>query len=206
MHWKEVNKELGNIDIYWLDFILKGYLRDGAKILDVGCGEGRNLIYCMKNGHDIFGIDKNEQAIYFIKLLARQFDVSDIEARFKLMDATKLIFPNKSFDVVLSSAVFHFAENALDFDTMWSEAARILKPGGSLVVRAMTTHFLSEAEQKVPNAELFTDKSGHSYYLLNDKFIDSISQKYGLEWIEPFKYVQVGNKRSMATCFLRKNT
>ena len=47
---KELNHLLGNIDIYLLDQILKDRFKKSFKILDAGCGEGRNLIYFVRNG------------------------------------------------------------------------------------------------------------------------------------------------------------
>ena len=60
---KNLNSKLGNIDIYLLDQILKGRFNKGMKILDAGCGEGRNLIYFMREGFTVYGIDENHLAI-----------------------------------------------------------------------------------------------------------------------------------------------
>jgi hypothetical protein len=46
---KELNQLLGNIDIYLLDQILKARFEKHCKILDAGCGEGRNLIFFVRN-------------------------------------------------------------------------------------------------------------------------------------------------------------
>ncbi len=205
MHWKELNKTIGNIDIYWLDFILKGYLKDDARVLDVGCGEGRNLIYCMQNSYNVFGIDKDPRAIDYIRLVAKTLQIDNLEGRFRLMDAKKMIFPDQSFDVVLSSAMFHFAESRADFKSMWSECLRVIKPGGIFFVRTMTSHYNSEADDTVSTGGIYTFADGQKRYLLNAHFIKNISAKYNLEWIEPFKYVVVDEKYAMAVLVLRKN-
>lgn len=130
MDWKELNNELGNIDLYWLDFILKGYLHDDAKILDAGCGEGRNLIYCLNNNLDVFGIDQNPEAIQFLKLIAKKNKLQNIDARFQLMKLDKILFPDSSFDVIICSAVLHFAKSEEHFHMMLMELVRLLKPKG----------------------------------------------------------------------------
>jgi ubiquinone/menaquinone biosynthesis C-methylase UbiE len=188
MHWKAINKLLGNIDIYWLDFILKGYLSDDAKILDAGCGEGRNLFYCMQMGYDVFGVDRNPEAIQFLQILAKQFKVPDYEARFQQMDLVRLRFPDNTFDVVISSAVLHFAENQQHFLQMLSEKVRVLKPGGKLFVRSMTENHQIEEER----------------FTINDELLAYFCKEFGLELMEPVKSVQVGKVRSMGTFFLRK--
>ena len=63
MHHKELNKLVGNVDIYLLDHILKGTFEGKIKLLDAGCGEGRNLKYFINNGFDIYGVDSNPMAI-----------------------------------------------------------------------------------------------------------------------------------------------
>lgn len=188
MHWKAINKLLGNIDIYWLDFILKGYLPDNAKILDAGCGEGRNLIYCMQMGYDVFGVDQNPDAIQYLHFLAKQFKVPDYQARFQQMDLVKLRFPDKSFDVVISAAVLHFAENRDHFIQMMSEKVRVLKPGGKLFVRCMTENFQEE----------------NNRFILEDELLLYCCDKFDLELLEPAKSVRVTGIRSMGTFILRK--
>ena len=66
---KDLNHLLGNIDIYLLDQILKARFEKSFKILDAGCGEGRNLIYFVRNGYKVWGIDKNADAIQMLKYL-----------------------------------------------------------------------------------------------------------------------------------------
>ncbi len=188
VHWKAINKLLGNIDIYWLDFILKGYLPDNAKILDAGCGEGRNLIYCMQKGYDVFGVDTNPEAIQLMHILAKQYKIPDYEARFQKMDIERLRFPDDIFDVVISSAVLHFAHNEEHFIQMLSEMIRILKPEGKLFLRCMTENNQEENER----------------FLLSDELLHFCCNKFSLELLEPHKSVRVGQIRSMGTFLLRK--
>jgi tellurite methyltransferase len=61
----------GNIDIYLFDQLLKGRFNQCKKVLDVGCGGGRNLIYFLQNDHDVYGIDPNPDAIEQVKSLAQ---------------------------------------------------------------------------------------------------------------------------------------
>lgn len=188
MHWTALNKLLGNIDIYWLDFILKGYLSDDAKILDAGCGEGRNLIYCMQQGYDVFGVDNNNDAIQYLRIVARQFKIPNYEARFQQMDLTNLRFPDSSFDVIISSAVLHFANNKDHFLQMFSEMTRVLKSGGKLFVRCMTENYQEENER----------------FILGNKLLLFCCEEFNLELMEPGKSVKVGDIRAMGTFLLRK--
>lgn len=192
MHWTAINKLLGNIDLYWLDFILKGHLADDDRILDAGCGEGRNISYCMKLGYDVFGVDINPDALRFVKMLASQYKLPDAEGRFQQMDLTDLRFPDNSFDIVLSSAVLHFARDKAHFLRMLGECVRVLKPGGKLFIRTMTSKGFEDA----PNQNL-TEEGKHRF-LLDDDLLAYCMDNFKLEFVEVPKNVVVSDVRSMA--------
>jgi SAM-dependent methyltransferase len=66
----KLQQTYGNIDIYLFDQLLKGRYDNAKKVLDVGCGHGRNLFYFLRNGYEVFGIDSNKQAIETVKELS----------------------------------------------------------------------------------------------------------------------------------------
>ena len=49
----ELQARFGQIDIYLFDQLLKGRIAPGMRILDAGCGRGRNLVYFLQAGHDV---------------------------------------------------------------------------------------------------------------------------------------------------------
>ena len=53
----------GEIDIYVFDQLLKGRFDSASRVLDAGCGEGRNLHYLLTTGRECFGIDRHAGAI-----------------------------------------------------------------------------------------------------------------------------------------------
>ena len=122
---------LGRTDIYLIDQIMKGRYVEGDKILEAGCGGGRNMHWFVQNNFDIYGIDSSEAAIVNLKneyptLPSENLQIALIE---------KLPFPDNFFDHVISSAVLHFAANAEHFKEMIGEMLRVLKPGGTLFIR-----------------------------------------------------------------------
>lgn len=60
----------GNIDIYLFDQLLKGRLVPGMRVLDAGCATGRNLVYLLRNGYEVCGIDQSQEAILEVRKLA----------------------------------------------------------------------------------------------------------------------------------------
>ena len=135
MNVQTLNKALGNIDIYLLDQILKGRYEKGNKILDAGCGEGRNMIYFLNNQFDVFGIDKNESALNMLRFLTRSIDPSYDQTRISIGNIDKLPYEDWFFDHIICSAVLHFAQNESHFEAMIRELVRVLKPEGSIFIR-----------------------------------------------------------------------
>lgn len=48
------------MDLYLMDAILKGWIPQGGKVLDLGCGAGRNAIYFFREGYEYTGVDKDQ--------------------------------------------------------------------------------------------------------------------------------------------------
>ena len=53
--------QFGPIDIYLFDQILRGRIARGMRVLDAGCGSGRNLVYLLREGYEVFGVDADPQ-------------------------------------------------------------------------------------------------------------------------------------------------
>src|SRR5260370_20643781 len=110
----------GSIDIYLCDQLLKGRLTSTMRLLDAGCGSGRNLIYFLRNGFDVSGVDESAEAIEQIQSLAKALAPHLPNGNFLLEPVDEMSFPDNSFDLVISSAVLHFARD----ETHWSAMVR----------------------------------------------------------------------------------
>jgi len=201
---KELNHLLGNIDIYLLDQVLKGRFEKQYKILDAGCGEGRNLIYFVRNNYQVWGIDKNEDNIQMLKYLMKSINKSYSLDRFVAGEAEKMPYSNQQFDAVISSAVLHFAENYDHFIAMFAEHARVLKPGGVLFARMTTNVGIEKLIEPVGNGQFFLP-DGSLRFLLDKNHLDKLMAQFNFQFIEPFKTVIVDEMRSMSTLVLKKS-
>jgi len=200
---KELNHLLGNIDIYLLDQILKARFEHSRNILDAGCGEGRNLIYFVRNGYNVWGIDKNGDAIQMLKYLIKSINKAYPLDHFSTGDIDNMPYPNDKFDAIISSAVLHFAENKSHFLSMISETVRILKPGGILFARMASDTGMEKLIKPMGDGK-FLLPDGSVRYLLTKKQLHDLMKNFGFEFIEPFKTVIVDNKRCMSTLVLKK--
>ena len=66
-----LQEQFGQIDIYLFDQLLKGRILPGMRILDAGCGSGRNLVYFLREGYEVYGADSEAQAVDSLRSLAR---------------------------------------------------------------------------------------------------------------------------------------
>ena len=118
----------GDIDIYLFDQLLKGRYDDLNKVLDVGCGSGRNLYYFLRNGYEVFGIDASPQAVETVRQLSAELAPKNSLENFIVCTAESLPYDDATFDLIICSAVLHFARDEQHFYDMLSSMFRVLKP------------------------------------------------------------------------------
>lgn len=203
MKHENIKETLGSIDIYLLDQLLKGTYDECNSVLDAGCGTGRNLLYFLKNGFEVFGIDGNEEAIANVRNLAAQFPQVNLEENFIVSTVEQLPFEPESFDLVLSSAVLHFAENFTHFEAMLSSMWKVLKPGGYFFCRLASEIGIESLVRFIGNGRYILP-DGSERFLVNQEMLLRLSKELGGELHEPIKTTNVQNMRSMTTWCLRK--
>lgn len=193
----------GNIDIYLFDQILKNRFHDKMRVLDAGCGGGRNLYYFLRNGFDVFGIDQNYDAIEHIKSLAKMIAPNLPESNFQFSTIEKMSFEDNSFDLVISNAVLHFAENEDHFKAMCFEMWRVLKPQGVLFVRLASSIGIEKLIKPLGNGRYYLPDDSERF-LVNENLLAEISVELGGIWLEPLKTTNVQNLRCMTTLVWQK--
>jgi tellurite methyltransferase len=102
MKKQHIQDTFGNIDIYLFDQILKGTYDDCDMILDAGCGTGRNLLYLLKCGANVFGVDQNPETIAQLRTLSGSFPQIDPQENFKVASVEQLPFESETFDLVIN--------------------------------------------------------------------------------------------------------
>lgn len=204
MEVKALNTLLGNIDIYLLDQILKGRFTKDMKILDAGCGEGRNCIYFLNQGYQIFGADDNSVAIQMARVYAQTIQKGFDIYRFQKALVEDMPFHQGAFDTLISSAVLHFARSEDHFFQMMDEMMRVLKSDGLFFLRMCTDsgNILANSPHLGDGVYLLPD--GSERFVLTEKLEEEMVKRYRLKYLEPSKSVLVRGQRSMGVFVLRK--
>lgn len=193
----------GNIDIYLFDQLLKGRISPNDRILDAGCGSGRNAHYLLREGCDVYGVDENPRAVSAFRELAAELGhpVDDDHSRTALLDA--LPFANSYFDVVICSAVLHFARDDAHFEGMVSELFRVLRPGGLFFARLASSAGI-ESQVRWIDGRHATLPDGSDRYLVDEPQLMRLTNHYGA-LLDPLKTTIVHGQRSMTTWVVRKS-
>ncbi|WP_344971838.1 SAM-dependent methyltransferase [Streptosporangium fragile] len=133
----------------------------GSRVLDVGCGNGRPAVRVARTlGARVVAVDVDREALRNGAEHARAQGVAEM-VEFRHVDAMRLPFADASFDAVLAFEVTpHF-----DVTALYRGIARVLRPGGRLVVE---TPYL-----RVPMTEEIRERIGPYLTMLNAVSFDS---------------------------------
>jgi SAM-dependent methyltransferase len=197
MDASELARELGGMDIYLLDQVLKARFRPGSRVLDAGAGSGRNIAWFGRNGFDVHALDHDPLAI------AR---LNDFLPPGKTRQAliTDLPYEDAAFDLVLCIAVLHFLPDQQAFERALDELWRVLAPNGMLFARLGTTISMQGNIRQLQGwRHLLPD--GHTEWLLPGLGdLHASANRLGARVLEPIKTSNVENQRAMTTLVLAK--
>jgi len=193
----------GNIDIYLFDQLLKGRFDNCHKVIDIGCGSGRNLHYFLQNGFDVYGIDPDAKAVEYVKQLSAILAPNNPDSNFVIATAEQLPYADNSFDLAICSAILHFARDHAHFDAMLRSVWRVLKPGGYLFARLASDIGIEDLVIPMGNG-VYLLPDGSARYLVNQEMLLRYTTELGAELFEPIKTTNVQNLRCMTTWCLMK--
>ncbi|CAN5452697.1 hypothetical protein BH10BAC2_BH10BAC2_33930 [soil metagenome] len=196
----ELNQVI-NTDIYLIDQLLKGRYNGGGKLLDAGCGGGRNISwFVLQPNFNIYAIDIDPDVINHLlqvypSLKREQVTCAPVQS---------LPFPDTFLDHIICSTVLHFARSKEDFLQMFSELNRVLKPGGSLFTRMASD--IGIENKILPLGEgRFSLPDGSDRFLLTKPLIKEILNSFPLTLTEPVKTTNVQDIRCMTTLVMIKS-
>ena len=198
MNLQLLKENIEGIDIYVLDQILKNRYQSKDKILDVGCGNGRNLKWFYNTGFEIHGTDINKERLQHCKevypLQKEHFIFSMVES---------MPYESNCFNHIICNAVLHFAEDLSHFLKMFEELLRILKPGGSLFIRTASNFGLENQGILISNG-IYELTDGSTRFLLTQEILNMLLNHKHTSLLENIKTTIVYKKRCMTTLVIQK--
>jgi SAM-dependent methyltransferase len=194
---------LGGIDIYLFDQLLKGRFDERRRVLDAGCGQGRNLRFLLGEGFECYGIDRDPEAIARVRSLAAESAPRLPATNFAVGELDRLPWGDGRMDAVVCSAVLHFATDEGHFERMLREMWRVLAPDGLFFARlASSTGLEARIRPLGGGRALLPD--GSERFLVDEGTLLGWTDALGAELLDPVKTTNVQHLRCMATWCLRK--
>jgi ubiquinone/menaquinone biosynthesis C-methylase UbiE len=199
-----LQEQFGQIDIYLFDQLLKGRISPGMRILDAGCGSGRNIVYFLREGYDVCAADSDPASVEIVRSLASTLAPALPPSNFRVEPVEAMSFEDACADVVISNTVLHLAAADAQFHAMLLGSWRVLKPGGLFFCRLGSTIGM-ETQVQLIQGRRYRSPDGADRYLVDEPLLGSLATQLGGELQDPLKTTVVQNLRSMTTWVLRKN-
>lgn len=200
----ELSQLLGRIDIYLLDQLLRGRIRPGMRILDTGCGTGRNIEYLLRAGFEVYGVDPDPSAIAEARRKATALAPRLPAENFRVERVEQMTFPDQCADVVISNAVLHFARDEPHFWQMVNATWRVLRPRGLLFCRLASTIGIRDAVRHLQGRR-FEQPDGSERFLVDEALLTEATRRLGGTLADPLKTTVVQGKRSMTTWVVNRS-
>jgi len=198
----ELPETFGDLDIYLFDQLLRGRFDRRPRVLDAGCGGGRNLVYFLRRGFACFGVDRDPAAIEQVRALAAKLAPQLPAENFRTGELDRLPWEAATMDAVVCSAVLHFARDLAHFDRMLAELWRVLTPQGMLFARLASNIGLEHAVGAAGRQVRLPD--GSDRFVVDETMLLERTERMGGALLDPLKTTNVQQQRCMTTWALTK--
>jgi SAM-dependent methyltransferase len=197
----DVGEQFGQIDIYVFDQILRGNIAPGMRVLDAGCGYGRNLVHLLREGCEVFALDADAEGVEHVRQLAGILAPSLPAGNFVVGAIEAMPFPDALADVVICNSVLHFARDEKHFLAMVEELWRVVRPGGMLFCRLG-----SRIGMEFPRlrGHVYRIGDGSEWFLVDEAVLLQMTRQMGGILMDPLKTTIVQDYRCMTTWVVRK--
>jgi SAM-dependent methyltransferase len=199
-----LRSDFGEIDIYLFDQLLRGRFDCRRRVLDAGCGTGRNLPYFLRHGFDVRAIDADPSAIASVRQLAASLSPSLPLEQIRQGSLSSLPWEDGSTDAVISSAVLHFARDEAEFATMIQEMWRVLAPSGLFFARLATSIGIERHLASPTGRVRLPD--GTERFVVDEQILLNWTKTLGGVLADPIKTTNVQNMRCMTTWVMEKES
>jgi SAM-dependent methyltransferase len=176
--WNETFKERGKVftkpqeDIQKIVKLFKNH--NVKRVLDLGCGSGRHLVFLAKNGFDVYGIDMAKSGI---KISKNWLDKEGLKANLRVGDIyKKLPYKNNFFDAIVSTQTLHH-EKIGKIRNLIKEIERILKTNGLIFITVLDLKFVPNRNKRQIAPRTFILLKGNDVGIPHYSFNKNILRK-----------------------------
>ena len=200
-----LQEQFGQIDVYLFDQILRGNISPGMRVLDAGCGGGRNIQYLLREGYDVLGVDVDAEAVAAVRKIASELAPGLPPENFQVAAVEAMPFADESADVVTCNAVLHFARDEAQLTAMVRGLWRVLRPGGMLFCRLASTIGAVPGMAFEPvEGRRFRMSHGPEWLLVDEALLMELTRTLDGELVDPLKTTVVQGQRCMTTWVVKK--
>jgi SAM-dependent methyltransferase len=196
-----IQEQFGQIDIYVFDQILRGNIAPPMRVLDAGCGYGRNLVHLLREGCEVFALDANAEGVEHVRQLAGILAPTLPAENFRVGAIESMPFADGFADVVICNSVLHFARDEKHFLAMVEELWRCLRPGGMLFCR-LGSRIGMEFERI--RGHIYRIGDGAEWFLVDEPVLLQMTRQMQGILVDPLKTTIVQDYRCMTTWVVRK--
>lgn len=200
-----LQEQFGQIDIYLFDQLLRGNITPDMRVVDAGCGGGRNIQYLLRAGCEVFGVDISAEAVAEVRKMASDLAPGLPADNFQVAAVEAMPFADEFADVVVCNSVLHFARDEKHLEEMVRGLWRVLRPGGMLFCRLASTIGMAPgmAFESV-DGRRYRMSHGAEWLLVDEPMLMELTRSLAGELVDPLKTTVVQGQRCMTTWVLKK--
>lgn len=171
-----------------------------SKILELGCGVGRDAVMFEKKGHSVTATDISK-----VVVMQNEAKFADSSVEFVVLDMQKpLPYSSETFDVVFANLSLHYYTDRKTREIL-KEITRVLKNGGLLVFACKSVDDFHYGSGKEIEKDVFVSASGHVRHLFSIPYAKQLLEgNFDTELLEPAEGEYVGEKGHFVYCIARK--
>jgi ubiquinone/menaquinone biosynthesis C-methylase UbiE len=168
------------------DLLHKKSLR---RVLDLGCGAGRHLVYLAKEDFEVYGIDSSKEAL---EISRRRLEEAGLSAELVQADMTQIPYPNSFFEAVIAIAVLY--HNTLDaMRRAVGEIHRVLKPKGLALLEFKSKRSFRYGKGQEIELDTFIAESGEDFgiphHYSNRKEVEELTKDFIIHQINHMEQI-----------------
>ena len=198
----DLREQFGEIDIYLFDQLLRGRFDARRRVLDAGCGGGRNLPYFLSRGFEVYAIDEDPGAVSVARRLAARLAPALPADNIRQGALHALPWPDARMDAIVCSAVLHFARDRAHFGRMVEEMWRVLAPGGLFFARLASSIGIEPLVEDAVGRVRLPD--GSDRFVVDEQLLVETTDNLRGTLLDPIKTTNVQNLRCMTTWVVQK--